>query len=171
MLSGSETERTPLPSAEVEPAVPSRFPRYSTAMSQDALEVARRTFEAFNLAFAEGAEDLYEMLDPDVEWIPVMAVLEGRTYRGTEEVRRWVADLRQDWAAFQVKPEHFRDLGEGRVLAVGTWRAQGRRGAVPLDFPQAAWLLQIRGERIGRLRAFTDRGEALEAAGLKDRAM
>jgi ketosteroid isomerase-like protein len=135
-------------------------------MSQDAVEVARRAFEAFNLAFAEGADDLYEVLDPDVEWIPVMAVLEGRTYRGTEEVRRWVADLRQDWAAFEVKPEQFRDLGEGRVLALGSWRAQGRRGAVPLDFPQAGWLLQIRGERVTRLRAYTNRGEALEAAGL-----
>jgi ketosteroid isomerase-like protein len=139
-------------------------------MSQDAVEVARRAFEAFNLAFAEGADDLYEVLDPDVEWIPVMAVLEGRTYHGTEAVRRWVAELRQDWAAFEVKPEQFRDLGEGRVLALGSWRAQGRRGAVPLDFPQAAWLLQIRGERVTRLRAYTDRVEALEAAGLQDQA-
>ena len=31
------------------------------------------------------------------------------------EVEQWIEDLKQDWAAFEAKPAHFRDLGDGRV--------------------------------------------------------
>ena len=40
-------------------------------MSQESVELARRTFEAFNRTYAEGTDDLYALLDPDIEWIPV----------------------------------------------------------------------------------------------------
>jgi hypothetical protein len=43
---------------------------------------------AFNRTFAEGTDDLYALLDPDVEFIPIMALLEGITYKGHEGVRR-----------------------------------------------------------------------------------
>jgi ketosteroid isomerase-like protein len=137
-------------------------------LPDEALEVARRAFEAFNRTFNEGTPDLFRVLDPEIEWIPVLAVLEGRAYHGTEEVRGWLEDLKEYWTAFEVRPEQFRDLGDDRVLVLGAWRAQGRRGQVPLDFPQAAWLMHIRNGRLLRLQAFTDRREALEAAGLRE---
>ena len=46
-------------------------------MSQENVEVARQIFEAFNRTFAEGTPDLYELLDPEVEWVPVSTLLEG----------------------------------------------------------------------------------------------
>ena len=53
-------------------------------MSQENVESARRPFEAFNRTFTEGTDDLYALLDPDVEWIPITAILEGTTYHGHE---------------------------------------------------------------------------------------
>jgi ketosteroid isomerase-like protein len=135
-------------------------------MSQENVEIAHQVSEAFNRAFADGTTDLYELLDPDVEWVPIKALLEGTTYRGHEGVRRWIEELRRDWAAFETRPEQFRDLGDHGVLALGTWRAQGRGGDVLLDVPQAAWLLQYRKGKIIRMQTFTERKKALEAAGL-----
>ncbi len=133
-------------------------------MSQENVESARRIFEAFNRAFTEGADDLYAFLDPEVEWIPVTAILEGRSYHGHEGVRRWIEDMKRDWEEFEPRPEEFLDLGDDRVLALGFWHARGRGGDVPLDFPHAAWLAQYREGKLVRMQSFTVRQEALEAA-------
>jgi ketosteroid isomerase-like protein len=137
-------------------------------MSRQNVEIARRIFEAFNRTFTEGTDDLYALLDPDVEWIPVMAILEGRSYHGHGGVREWIEDMKRDWEAFEPRPEDFRDLGDDRVLVLGSWRARGRGGDVPLDFPRAAWLGQYREGKLVRMQTFTERKDALEAAGLRE---
>ena len=78
--------------------------------------------------------------------------------------------MKRDWTTFEVRPERFLDVGGDQVLAIGSWRAQGRRGGVPLDFPQASWLnlTQWRKGKIVRLQTFTDRNEAFKAAGLSE---
>jgi ketosteroid isomerase-like protein len=137
-------------------------------MSQENVELARRAFEAFNRTYAEGTPDLFEFLDPDVEWVPIMAILEGTTYQSHEGVRRWIEDVKRDWTAFEPRPEEFRDLGEDRVLVLGSWRARGRGGDALVDIRQAAWLLQFRKGKVLRLQTFTERNKALEAAGLSE---
>ena len=104
------------------------------AMSQENVESARRTFKAFNRAFTEGTDDLYALLDPDVEWVPVTAILEGRSYHGHEGVREWIEDMKRDWEAFEARPADFRDLGDDRVLALGSSACSGpgRRRAARL---------------------------------------
>jgi ketosteroid isomerase-like protein len=83
-------------------------------------------------------------------------------------VRQWIEDMKRDWEAFEPRPEDFRDLGDDRVLALGSWHARGRGGNVPLDFPQAAWLARYREGRLVRMQSFTERKKALEAAGLSE---
>jgi hypothetical protein len=39
-------------------------------MSQENVEIARRSFEAFNRTFNEGTPDLYELLDADASGSP-----------------------------------------------------------------------------------------------------
>ena len=68
-------------------------------MSQENVEIVRRVFEAFN---RRDIAAFLELLDPDVEWVPILAVLEGRVYRGHEEIRRWIKDLATDWEFFEV---------------------------------------------------------------------
>jgi hypothetical protein len=66
-------------------------------MSQKTIEIARRSFEAFNRTFSEGTPDLYELLDPNVEWVPMSALLEGnrlsRPRRGAPTPRGHEAGL------------------------------------------------------------------------------
>jgi ketosteroid isomerase-like protein len=137
-------------------------------MSQDNVELARRLTEAFNRTFAEGTPDLYELLDPEVEWVPMSALLERTRYYGHDGVRQHMEEMKRDWASYEVRPERYLDLGDDRVLTLGAWRAQGRGGDVLLDFQQASWLTQYRKGKLVLLRTFTDRTEALEAAGLRE---
>lgn len=141
------------------------------AMSQENVEVFKRGIEAFNRTFAEGANDFYETLDEGVEWVPITAFLDAATYRGHEGVRKWMEDLRRDWEVYEVTWEEVRDLGDDRVLALGSWHARGRRSGVELGFQEAAWLAQYRNWKLIRLQTFTDRNRALEAAGLRSRAL
>jgi ketosteroid isomerase-like protein len=135
-------------------------------MSQENVEIARRLIEAYNRTFAEGTPELYELLDPEVEWVPMSALLEGTRYHGHDGVRQWIEEMKRDWTSFEVRPERFLDLGDDRVLILGMWRAQGRAGDVLLDFQQASWLFQIQEGKLVQLQTFTDRNKALEAAGL-----
>ena len=77
---------------------------------------------------------LLDLLDPEVEWVPVLAVLEGRVYHGHDAVRRWVEDLGSDWEFFEVSYEEMRDLGD-RVLVFGHWRARGRPAGASRSSP------------------------------------
>ena len=51
------------------------------------MEVARRLHRAFN---ERDRDALAEVFDPDVEWIPILAKLEGASFRGPEGVNRWL---------------------------------------------------------------------------------
>ncbi len=138
-------------------------------MSEAQSELVRRMFAAAARALSgEPLEDLYRLLDPEVEWIPINAALEGSRYRGHEGVRRWIDDMNRDWNAFEALPQEFVDLGDERLLALGTWRARGRTSGVQLDSQPAAWLIQLRNRKTVRMETFTDRAEALEAAGLRE---
>jgi ketosteroid isomerase-like protein len=137
-------------------------------MSQENVKIARSGFEAFNRTYSEGASDFYETLDAKVEWVPMSALLEGTRYQGHDGVRDWFEEMRRDWASYELRPEQFRDLGDDRVLVLGSWRAQGRRAEALLEFPQGAWLLQYRKGKLVRLQTFTERRKALEAGGLQE---
>ena len=138
-------------------------------MSELGQAVARKMFAATARAISgEPAEDLWRLLDPDVEWIPITAPLDGSGYRGHEGVRQWIDEMRQVWGDFEPLPEEFVDLGDGRLLAIGTWRAQARTSGVQLNSQPGAWLIHLRHQRIIRMQTFSDRRRALEAAGLSD---
>ena len=134
-------------------------------MSEENLDLPRRLIEAYNRG---DIPSFLECLDPDVEWIPIMAALEGRVYRGHAGVRRWLDDLARDWEYFEPCYEEYHDLGD-RVLILGRWRARGRSSGVELTNQPAAWLYEIKDGRAVWMRTFTDRAEALESAGVSER--
>jgi ketosteroid isomerase-like protein len=130
------------------------------------VRVARRVRVAINRAFAECRDDFSDLLDEDIEWIPITGQLDGRTYHGRHGVRAWVENARDVWRAYRVTWHQVRDLGDGRVLAFGAWDCIGRAGGVEVCFDQGAWLMDVSEGRLSRLEAFADRSAALEAAGL-----
>jgi len=134
-------------------------------VARDNVEIVRRTYPAFN---RRDIPAFLDSLDPGVEWIPIMAALEERVYRGHDGVRQWLDDLSADWELFEVHTEEFKDLGE-RVLVLGHWRARGRASGVELENQPATWLTELRNGKIVRMQTYSDRREALEAAGVSER--
>ena len=107
-------------------------------------------------------DTLLEIASPDIEYVPIMAVLEGRVYRGHEGVRRWVEDLFEHWEAFEPVGHDFREQGN-MVIATGWWHARGRASGAQLDDQSATWIVEFRDGRMTRLQTFTSNEEANEA--------
>jgi ketosteroid isomerase-like protein len=135
-------------------------------MSKDNLELWTRALAAFNRTIVDGSDDFFDLLDEEVDWTPITAQLDGVTYRGRDAVRQWVVDLRRDWESYELTADEVLDLGERGTLALGSWRARGRRSGVELQVQQAAWLTTYGDGKITSIRTFTDQGDALQAAGL-----
>ncbi len=133
-------------------------------MSQENVELARRLHRAFN---ERDREALAEVFDPEVEWIPILAKLEGVSLHGLAEVNRWIDELDRDWAEFMTDPQEFRDLGDV-VLILGTWHARARHSGLVLDAQPGAWVAEVRNGKVVRQETFTDRAQALEAVGLSE---
>jgi ketosteroid isomerase-like protein len=132
-------------------------------MSQKNVELVKRLHADFN---QRDIAALLDLIDTDVEWVPVLAVLQGEAYRGHAGFRRWVEELDSDWESFEVFYDEVRDLGD-RVLVFGHWRAHGRASGGESEQP-GTWLYEIKAGKVVRLQAFTDRAAALAAVGLSE---
>ena len=76
------------------------------AMSQENVEVVRVFMEHTNLT---GGEPLWELLDPDIEWIVDPTGLLAGTYRGHEGVREFFERLRESFDETHVEIDELID--------------------------------------------------------------
>ena len=128
------------------------------------LEVVKHGYAAW----AHG--DLDAMLEDyteDVEIRPYLGrSLGASTYHGHAGVRQWYGDANEEWDRLDVTPEEFIE-GEG-VVVVGM-RAVGVGKGSQIEIDAHLWhVIELVGGMIYRLRGFSDRGEALRAAALKE---
>ena len=136
-------------------------------MESHNIELVHGVLEAVNRRDAEG---MISVIHPDYEFVPIMASLEGRVYKGADGVHQWLSDMSDHWEYFECCPEEFHDLGD-RVIAFGHWRARGLASGVEVDGQPASWVGWVRDDLLCRWRTFTDRNEALEAAGVTEQEL
>jgi ketosteroid isomerase-like protein len=132
-------------------------------MSEENVEAFRRSVEAFNRGDLEA---WLATIHPDVSFAPIRSSVEG-TYRGHAGVRRFFAENRETFELFHLNYTDIRDLGDGRLLVIGTLHLRTRGSEIETDVPTAA----IATEREGLLLDWKDYGdsiEALAAAGLSE---
>ena len=133
------------------------------AMSQERfVEVVQRAFEVWNRGDIDG---YLAHLCLDVEFAPVGAALEGKAYRGHEEVRAWWLTQSEVWETFLICAEEFKPVGK-LLMVSGHWQALGRSG-VELSAP-ATWVFGFSDGKIAYWQAYTSRAGALEAVGLRE---
>jgi ketosteroid isomerase-like protein len=133
-------------------------------MSQENVEVVRRVHDAFN---RRDFDDAVRHLDPAFELHPaILALDQGGQYRGPDGARKFWDEITEVWEALTVESTETIQGPDDRVLAVEQWRASGRDG-LEIDF-EVLDLYRFRDGRIVRIDGFTDRAEALEAAGLSE---
>jgi ketosteroid isomerase-like protein len=128
---------------------------------QATIELLRGGIEAFNRRDIDGA---LAPLDPEVELVPLKAVLDGGSYHGHEGMRRLLDDMREDWERFSLEVDEFRPVGTDRLLVLGRVIARGRTSGVDVDY-EAAWLCHLHAGRVIRMQFYSDRNEAIAAAG------
>jgi ketosteroid isomerase-like protein len=151
-------------------------------MSQENVEIVRRTFQEFMdlLAAIPGDEPathverygdvpaLIERFESTIEWdfSRFVGWPEEQVYYGHEGlVKFWRAYL-SAWGSIVWDLDEFFDAGDQVVVFVRQ-RARGRTSGVDTEYPPYAQLWTLRDGKIVRFAAYSERDEALEAAGLR----
>jgi ketosteroid isomerase-like protein len=130
-------------------------------MSQENVELMRRTFERWNAGERE--------VDPDIAHpdIVICSAMTNAEYHGYDGLRSWIAEIDDQFEDWRLSIDRFRNASDGRLLALGAVHVRGRTSGVEFDQPMAL-LLTFADERLIELRTIPDHAEALEAAGLRE---
>ena len=126
----------------------------------------RRAYAAVN---RRDFEVLFLALDPDIEYIPAGEVLPpgmdpvSHGHTGYEGNWRQLIDSFED---FRLEPEEILDMGD-TLLACNRYVGHGSGSGVPVDI-SLFQLVRLRNGLAFWQKDFSDRAEALEAAGLRE---
>jgi ketosteroid isomerase-like protein len=134
------------------------------AMSQENVDVIRRTVEAFNSEGPEAAGRRF--FADDVEFHDPPDSPSPRVARGREEVRKQFTAFNETWEKHTTEPQEIRAVGADKVLLVSVEHFTGRDD-IELQAPSAS-VFTVRDGKVICWEAFWDKGSALEAAGLRE---
>jgi ketosteroid isomerase-like protein len=128
------------------------------------LETIRAGFDAFNRGDYDAWIAVY---DEDVEFLDLAETPDTGAFRGHAGARAWLAKLQEAWGeGFQFEP---RTITQGDDAVVVDTRAGGvgTGSGVPIEMTVYV-VMRYRDQKVIWTRAFIDRGDALEAAGLSE---
>jgi ketosteroid isomerase-like protein len=127
------------------------------------VELVRASVEAFNRGDYEA---WLATIDPEIVFEPLRAPIEG-AYRGQAGIRAYLADTTESFEVFRIEHSDVRDLGNERVLAIGTVHLKTKESGIETDVPTAA-IASTRDGLMTHWKDYGDRDAALKAAGLSD---
>ncbi len=126
-------------------------------------EALRKAYAAFN---RNDIATTVEALDPQIEWTEPPEFPGGRTYHGHQGVKAYLSQSRANWAEGSSEPERFIVAGDKIVVFVHV-RAR-TKGSTEWQEVRLADVFTFRNGKATQMRAFADRRQALEWAGVKD---
>jgi ketosteroid isomerase-like protein len=132
-------------------------------MSQENVELVNRAYDALN---RRDLDAFLVLMDPEVVAIPRVLAVEGGPLSGHDGIRTWWESILSVFPDFQATVLEVRGVGDATIASL---RVLGRGGGSDAPFEDAIW--QVTKWRDGRAvwwKAFLDRAQALEAAGLKE---
>jgi uncharacterized protein len=137
-------------------------------MSQENVELARRTYAALDEALATGDLDPYidRFCDPEILIKPADEFPETSELHGHEGVLRFLGDNTEPFEDFRVEPQEFIDAGESVVVPVH-FGGRGIHSGIEISL-DAVHTWTARGGKWIRLDLHQSKAEALEAAGLSE---
>jgi ketosteroid isomerase-like protein len=130
-------------------------------MAEDNAELFRRCAQAVT---SDDEASLLELTDADIEVVALRSGTEG-AFRGHDGVRAFLADNRESFDRYEARYEEVKDLGDGRVLALGTIHIRGRESGIETEVPTAV-IATFREGLLVHFMDYAEREKALAAAGL-----
>lgn len=122
-------------------------------------ELVRREFDRWNAGERE--------IDPQVVHhdVVIHSQMTNATYHGHDGMRRYFAEIDDQFEDWDASIAEIRDAPGERLLALGAIHFRGRASGVESDQP-VAWLFTFAGDQVTEMRTIHDHAQALEAAGL-----
>ena len=130
-------------------------------MSRENVEVVRRCLAARDRGDYLAAWSLF---DSGVE-VDLTARPDGRVYYGPDAAKA-MEDWVSRWEDYRYVPEEVLDAGD-EVVVLFRESGRGKDSGVTTEL-LGATVWTLRGGRVVRMKTYTDRAEALEAAGLRE---
>ncbi len=133
-------------------------------MSQENVEIIRRVYEPFNRGDFDALLPSY---DPEVElYTGIRTPDQDTRYSGHQGMKEFFRGATEAWETVTVEPKEMIECGDNRILAIDRWQFFGREGIeIDVELPT---LYSFRDGLIVRIDGFTDKSEALKAAGLSE---
>jgi ketosteroid isomerase-like protein len=138
----------------------SRADRHTPMAESRDVRRLRRGYEAFNRG---DLDTVLRNVAPDVELRDREEIPDPGVYHGLDEAREVLVTNTAEFEGYRIEPEEFIEVGE-HIVVVARQSGRGRTsGAEVVGTIVHAW--HVRDGRVLRMRAFSDRQEALEAVG------
>jgi ketosteroid isomerase-like protein len=137
-------------------------------MSRENLDAVKRAVAAIN------QRDIDGYLACCIEDVQLITPVVGGTYDGPDGIRRFFADLADATPDFALAIERLQAVGEDQVLALMRLTASGRASGIRTGWEagnryiETGNVYDLADGKIKRIRVFSDRNQALEAAGLRE---
>ena len=128
-------------------------------MTEDREALIRETWERWNA----GVRDPDAMGYGLAEGFVLESALTGRVFHGREGLVEWMAEIDENFGAWNLRIDEIRAAGQDRYVVLGGVHLEGRGSGLELDQP-IGWVIEFEGELTTRLRNFTSHEEAIEAA-------
>ena len=127
-------------------------------------ELERFIRNAYNAFVSNDLDTLLHVFHQDAEYVNPPEAIEGGTRQGEAELRSMWASMHD---LFELDSVELTELSEAPagVFALARFRGRGRGGGVPVHVRQYH-VVTLRDGRISRIAWFTERDDALAAAGL-----
>lgn len=132
-------------------------------MSEESIgALARRWSQAFN---KRDMDALTELTSEDFEFVPYLgSLIESNVYRGLDGLRSYFEDSHAAWEELRVSQAEVREVND-RTVSFGELRGKGRASGLEVNV-SLAWVGEWRDGKLARLVTYTNRDDAVEAAGL-----
>jgi ketosteroid isomerase-like protein len=137
-------------------------------MSQENVDLARRTYAAFNEALTTDAfrPIIQKFCDPEIVIQPSGTFPETSELRGHDGMLSFLRLNTEAFESFRLEPLEFIDAGDKVVVPV-RFGGRARHTGLEVTF-DSVHIWTARGEKWARLELIRERAEALEAVGLSE---